>query len=308
MDEGLIFDIQHYAVHDGPGIRTLVFFKGCPLSCAWCSNPESQAGAPELRHRAGRCAACLSCVRACRGRGLSGEGGRLGIDRSRCADCPDWACLEACAGGALEKSGRAVCAAQVLAQAAADKDFYDNSGGGVTFSGGEPLAQPDFLADLLEGCRGGGIRTAVETCGYAPARELARLEPLVDLFLYDLKLMDTGQHRRWTGQGNAPILDNLRWLAGRCPDKVQVRVPLVPGVTDGERNLAAIAELCGGLGLRAMERLPYHSLGSQKYAELGRDYLMDDAIAAEEPRVDRRPHWKSSRLPIWSGRAKRRSS
>jgi pyruvate formate lyase activating enzyme len=272
--KGRIFDIQHYAVHDGPGIRTSVFLKGCPLSCAWCSNPESQAPQPELRHHASRCRGCLACVHACARGGASAEAGRPKLERSRCGGCADWACLEACPQGALLKVGGDVAAQEVLARVAADKDFYDNSGGGVTFSGGEPLAQPDFLAELLEGCRGRGIHTAVETCGFAPARELERLEPLVDLFLYDLKIVDPERHRQWTGRSNELILGNLRLLADRRADKVVVRVPLIPEATDSEENLSAVAALCRSLDLRRVELLPYHGLGADKYEELGRTYRM----------------------------------
>ena len=171
-----------------------------------------------------------------------------------------------------------------MARIAVDKSFYDNSGGGVTFSGGEPLAQPAFLAELLQSCRQRGIHTAVETCGYAPAQEVARLEPLIDLFLYDVKIVDPERHWAWTGRGNEPILENLRLLAHRGKDKIAVRVPLVPEATDDEKNLAGISALCDALGLRRPELLPYHALGAGKYAELGREYRL---AAAVQPRFNR---------------------
>jgi len=234
---GVIFDIQHYAVHDGPGIRTLVFLKGCPLACAWCCNPESQRFEPEPR---------------------------------RLLD------------GTQELVGREASVAEVMARVAADKRFYENSGGGATFSGGEPLAQPAFLGGLLEACREAGIRSAVETCGYAPAADIARLEPLVDLFLYDIKIVDCRLHERWTGRGNETILENLRLLSGRCPAKVAVRTPVVPGATDSKDNLAAVASLCASLGLREPQLLAYHSLGSQKYAGLGRKCALAQERAEPE--------------------------
>ncbi len=173
-----------------------------------------------------------------------------------------------------------------MSRITADKAFYDNSGGGVTFSGGEPFAQPEFLADLLARCRTSGIRAAVETCGYAAMPDIARLEPLIDLFLYDLKIIDPQRHRQWTGRDNAPILENLRFLAGRCAEKIVLRVPLIPGGTDGEANLAAIAEFSRALGLSRVELLAYHALGAGKYEGLGRIYRMpteDSWHGADQP-------------------------
>ena len=265
---GRIFDIQHWAVHDGPGIRTQVFLKGCPLRCAWCCNPESQSCAPELRRVHARCLDCGACAAAC----------PHGVDRTPqgrppaapCVDCAERPCLAACASGALALCGRDVTADEVVAQVAKDRAFYRNSGGGVTFSGGEPLAQPDFLLACLQGCRDLGIPTALGTCGYAPAQVVDAVEPLADLFLFDLKVADPALHVAVTGVTPDLILDNLRRLANRCPQKVTVRLPLVPGVNDDDACVAALADLAAALGLRTVFVTPYHSLGVSKYVDLGR--------------------------------------
>jgi len=279
MTDGMIFDIQHYAVHDGPGTRTLVFFKGCPLSCPWCSNPESQNFMPELKHASVRCGACGCCVPACPSGAISFEPGAPSIDRTRCRECGDWPCLEACDAGALSRVGQRMTVPEVMARILADRPFYENSGGGATFSGGEPFAQPEFLEALLAGCRAGGIHTAVETCGHAPAEVVMRLEPLVDLFLYDVKVAERKRHRLLTGCDNRLVIANLKSLAWRCNEKIVVRVPLIPGQTDDTENLAAIVRLMAELKLDRAEIEPYHTLGMDKYAALGRSSEMAAHIA-----------------------------
>jgi pyruvate formate lyase activating enzyme len=278
--KGPVFDIQHYAVHDGPGIRTLVFLKGCPLRCQWCSNPESWRSAPELRHRVVRCTGCLACVAGCPHGGAEAGGGsspRPLFARAICASCPDFACVKCCPEGALAVWGEELTVEAVLARVLADREFYQNSGGGVTFSGGEPLAQPEFLLALLAACRAEGISTAVSTCGAVPREVLEAAEPLTDLFLFDVKHLDSEAHRRLTGQGNEEILDNLRWLAGRRPDDIVVRMPLVPGVNDSPQNLKETGDLLAALGLTRFELLPYHELGASKYEELGLGVTVPDA-------------------------------
>lgn len=272
MTEGMIFDIQHYAVHDGPGIRTLVFLKGCPLRCLWCCNPESQNFGSELRHSMVRCQTCYTCKDPCTAGAIrEGETGPL-MDREACRVCKTWPCVEACPQGALAVMGRAMTAEDVVARLAADAAFYENSGGGVTFSGGEPFAQPEFLEDLLLRCKVLGIRSAVETCGHVPEAAILEIEPLIGLFLFDVKAMDPRLHERCTGASNELILKNLRALAERDASKITVRVPLVPGYTDAEENLSAIASLTAELGIRKAELMPYHELGRDKYEGLGRPY------------------------------------
>ncbi|MGE5358813.1 MAG: glycyl-radical enzyme activating protein [Bacteroidales bacterium] len=271
MREGIVFDIEHYAVHDGPGIRTVVFLKGCPLTCPWCCNPESQRGAPELRHTAARCRGCLACRDACPNGAVRVTDAAPRFDRQACGACGA-PCVDACAHAALAITGERMTAGRVMARVAADKAFYDNSGGGVTFSGGEPFAQPAFLEQLLGESKRLGIHTAVETCGHADPLAVARCEPLVDLFLYDIKVADSARHERLTGVPNSLVRENLRTLAARAPGKIALRVPIVPGCTDDEQNLAAIAAIARSVGIFTVELMPYHALGADKYESLGRDY------------------------------------
>jgi pyruvate formate lyase activating enzyme len=279
---GLVFDIQRYAVHDGPGIRTLVFLKGCPLRCPWCCNPESQKFRPQLKRSALRCRACGSCADACPdGRNPAAEpfGGEA------CETCTAWNCAAACPQVALARVGAEWTSAGVVAEVAKDRAFYENSGGGVTLSGGEPLAQPEFALEILMGCKEEGIRTALETCGFATPEVVGEVETLVDLFLFDLKLADPGRHLELLGAPLAPIVQNLRFLASRRPSDIVVRVPVVPGYTDGEENLRGLAELVVTLGLRRVELEPYHSLGEEKYRELGRE--VDPALRGAAVSGDR---------------------
>ncbi len=264
---GVVFDIQHYAVHDGPGIRTLVFLKGCPLRCLWCCNPESQEFGPELRHSEARCKHCLRCRDLC-WRGAVRDGPVYA--RERCAGCVERPCVEGCWESALAVSGRRMRASEVVQRVAADVDFYRASGGGVTLSGGEPLAQPRFAQAILRACRALGIATAVETCGHVREDDLLATAPLVDLFLYDVKMVDPAEHERLTGARNDLVLANLRRLAALCPERVVVRLPFVPGYTDRPADVDALARLLLELGLSRLELQPYHSLGAFKYAELGR--------------------------------------
>jgi len=272
MTQGMVFDIEHYAVHDGPGIRTVVFFKGCPLSCSWCCNPESQDPRPELKHTVIRCRSCGCCLPACPASAVVLGERAPRFDRRACSTCGSWACVEACDAAALARVGGEMTVDAVMARILADREFYANSGGGATFSGGEPLAQAEFLGELLGRCREAGVSTAVETCGHAPEAVVRALEPQVDLFLYDVKAVDPERHRVLTGCGNERVLANLRALATKCPGKVTVRVPLVPGLTDDAANLDAIGRLLADLGLLRVELEPYHALGVDKYAAFGRAY------------------------------------
>jgi pyruvate formate lyase activating enzyme len=259
---GRVFNVQRYSLHDGPGIRTTVFLKGCPARCLWCHNPESQSFDPEVLVVETRCASCGTCATVCP-HGAPPPGSGL------CTACG--ACVEACPAGARQLAGREMTVEEVMDEVLRDRVFYEESGGGVTFSGGEPLAQPEFLKALLAACRGAGLHTAVDTCGFSPRERLLGLASLVDLLLFDVKLVDDARHLSLTGLPATPILDNLRALAA-VHANVWIRVPVVPGLTDAEGDVAATAALVAGLpGVRKVSLLPYHRTGVQKARRLGRD-------------------------------------
>lgn len=271
---GVILNVQRFSIHDGPGIRTTVFFKGCPLRCSWCHNPESQAHHREIMVRKERCIQCMACERACPEGAvyLTKEG--PAIVRERCNGCG--ASAEGCPTEALELVGQEVTVAQILGQIERDIAFYDESGGGVTFSGGEPLSQPDFLLALLQACQAREIHTAVDTCGFAPWESFERLCPHTDLFLYDLKLLNDQKHREYTGVSNAPILENLRRLS-RAGREIILRLPLVPGVNDTNEQVRDIGEFAARLcHLSRVDVLPYHHLAVEKYGRLDRGYSLPD--------------------------------
>jgi len=259
---GVVFDIKHYAIHDGPGIRTTVFLKGCPLDCAWCHNPESKSPRPEFMWWPARCIGCRSCVEGCP-EGAVSIGERLVIDEELCVGCG--ACVEGCYAEALELVGVEMSVEDVMKEVLRDSEFYRESGGGVTFSGGEPLMQPMFLAELLRACRGEGLHTAVDTSGHADPAALKKIIDHTDLFLYDVKHMDPELHRRYTGATNELALQNLTLLRGR---QVVIRTPIVPEVNDDEDNIMHMGEFVSSLSFTEICLLPYHRVGSEKAQRL----------------------------------------
>lgn len=273
MTSGIVFDIRCFSIHDGPGIRTTVFFKGCPLACAWCHNPEGIGREPVLVYRANRCVRCGACLAACPQGAIALRDGAVRTDRSRCLHCG--ACTDVCYAEARELAGRRMTVEQVLTEVERDIVFYDESGGGVTFSGGEPLLQPDFLQALAQACRARGLHTALDTCGLASWEVLDRVREHIRLFLYDVKLIDEERHRRFTGASNALILQNLRRLAAGGHSLV-LRLPLVPGVNDDAANVRATGALAAELGIAEVDLLPYHRAGLDKYERLAMDYALPD--------------------------------
>lgn len=254
MQNGLVFNIQKFSVNDGPGIRTTVFLKGCPLRCAWCHNPEGISPQPEFIVMENRCIHCGTCHDA-------------GTESER---------VEACPTGARQRLGREMSVAEVMAEILKDKIFYDESGGGVTFSGGEPLSQPAFVLALLEECRAHGIRTALDTCGFGRTEDLLAMAGLAELVLYDLKLMDEARHRQHCGVSNGLILANLRALA-EVHHRIWIRVPVIPGVNDDAANLTAIAKFAVTLpSVEQVNLLPYHKTGLSKHRRVGYEYAHTD--------------------------------
>ncbi len=270
MITGIVFDIRKFSIHDGPGIRTTVFFKGCPLRCRWCHNPEGLAPRPELMLHTNRCIHCGACLEVCPHGAISHTGELISTDAERCVGCG--ACVAVCYAEARRIVGREMTPAQVMAEIEQDAPFYDESGGGATFSGGEPLLQWEFLLELLRACKARGIHTAVDTCGFAPWEALDTIREYVDLFLYDLKLINAARHRQFTGVSNAPILRNLQMLAQRGSALI-LRLPLIPGVNDAAEDLHRWGEFVAALPhILQVDILPYHRLGAEKYERLNRPY------------------------------------
>lgn len=279
VQSGTIFDIKKYSINDGPGIRTTVFFSGCPLSCLWCHNPESQSLTAELLYRAGRCLLCGECIEVCPEGAISSDESSNSIitDRQKCTRCQT--CVTTCYSGAREFSGREMTVREVMIGIEREIPFYDESHGGVTFSGGEPLMQPTFLSMLLTACRAHEIHTVVDTCGFANWKIFEQIRENVDLFLYDLKHMDSRRHREVTGVPNELILENLRRLSA-AGAKCIVRIPIIPGVNDDDENLAASGRFLASLAhIQRVELMEYHDIARAKYEALGRKY----ALTGTEP-------------------------
>ena len=279
---GTVFNIQRFCVNDGPGIRTTVFLKGCPLSCAWCHNPESKSPRPELFYDADKCVSCGRCVSLCPQKAHLMENGRHQLRRESCVRC--MACAETHCP-ALAAAGETRRAEDVMAEVLRDRPFYQASGGGMTLSGGEPFFQEAFVLDLLRLAREAQVHTCVETCGFAPLSLLEQAARWVDLFLYDIKLTDPALHRQWTGVSNDRILENLRTL-DKMGAKIVLRCPVIPGVNDTPAHFQGVAKIANSLThLQEIHLEPYHPLGVSKARRLGRESLLEGISFPSEAAV-----------------------
>ncbi len=285
MTHPLIFDIKRYSINDGPGIRVTIFFKGCPLHCQWCHNPESIAFRQEKLFTASKCIGCQECIKRCPQQAISITEAGLVTDKTRCNLCG--VCADICPSLATELSGFYKMLPDLMNVIKRERPQFDQSGGGVTISGGEPLLHPDFLIPLLDACGEEQIHRAVDTCGHVKTETLLTVADRTDLFLYDLKLIDSRRHKLFTGVGNELILDNLATLAARGAN-IDIRIPLINGVNTDAANLNGSAAFLSNLkgAKRTVHLLPYHAIAAHKYRKLGQDYQADNLAEPSAEEID----------------------
>lgn len=284
---GRIFDIQRFSLHDGPGIRTTVFLKGCPLQCAWCCNPESQSAAFELAFDANKCTACGNCINECSQQVFVLKNGTLQVERTRCNACEG--CLKSCETQALKIYGSQSDVGEVIEEVLKDKAYYETSGGGLTISGGECMMQPKFVLNLLKKAKAHNIHTCIETCGLAKQKNYEQIFPYTDLFLFDFKITDDSLHQHYTGQSNRLILSNLRFLSSMGADII-LRCPIVPNINDTIAHFNNIAMLYHELNIQHIEVMPYHNFGAHKYTQLG---LPKPDLPTKAVGQELADHWRS---------------
>lgn len=271
MNSSTIINIQKYSIHDGPGIRTTIFFKGCPLKCWWCHNPETQNPKHEIMFFEERCTGCGICTKRCPQNAISIKEGHSVVDEEKCVLCGK--CTDFCPNTAREYVGRDVTVSELMKEIMKDEVFYDESGGGVTFSGGEPLIHIDFLNEVLKKCKEKGIHTTVDTSGCVPWENLEKILDKVDLFLYDIKIMDNEKHIKYIGSGNINILENLKKLSDKgC--RIFVRMPIVAGVNDDAYHIDSAIEFLSHINAEQVNLLPYHKMGMDKYRRLKMTYKL----------------------------------
>lgn len=271
-----IFNIQKFSIHDGPGIRTTVFFKGCPLSCLWCSNPESQSACTQLLWDQEKCLHCHKCMVVCPRDSISSIASRLNFNAATCIKCRR--CVQNCPATALELSGQEMTVSEVMDEVRQDMAFYEESGGGVTLSGGEVLVWPDFVAELLEQLQKEGISTALETTGYAEAAVFQRVAAQADLLLFDMKHHNEKKHQQFTGVSNEKIIRNMAWAADEGIPII-VRIPVIPGINDSLADAAAFVKRLARMKIQKVDLLPFHQFGEKKYDSLQLAYAMKETKA-----------------------------
>ncbi|WP_238882262.1 glycyl-radical enzyme activating protein [Clostridium sp. YIM B02551] len=271
--EALICDIEHYAIHDGPGIRTVVFLKGCPLRCLWCSNPETQSGKNQLYYSDVDCISCGRCILSCEDEALSLVDGKLKIDHKKCTTCGE--CIKSCPTSSLKFVAENMTAQEVFEEVYKDEIFYRQSLGGVTVSGGEVLMNADFVIELLTMCKENYISTAVETSGYGEIEKLKDLSKVTDTFLFDIKHTNSQSHKELTGVPNEVILNNLKELS-RLNKQIIIRIPLIPGLNDDKENISKTIKIAKENNINEIHILPYHTLGMDKYKRLQKEYKLKD--------------------------------
>ncbi len=271
-----IFNIQKFSIHDGPGIRTVVFFKGCPLNCLWCSNPESQVAVSQLLWDSTKCLHCELCSRKCPSGCISFQNNSLQFQKESCTGCLN--CISQCPGKALKLSGKFMSIEEVITELLKDKDFYEESHGGITLSGGEVLSQPDFAAALLEECQVLNLHTAIETTGYAPAETFKKVVQYTNLLLYDMKHYDNQKHLRYTGVSNVQIIENMLWAVS-VGIPIVARIPVIPGINDSSEDADQFCKLLKTIGITTVNLLPFHQFGQKKYEQLNRLYKLQDVPA-----------------------------
>lgn len=279
----MIFNIQKCSIHDGNGLRTLVFLKGCPLHCLWCANPESQAYKQEIMEIQRKCIHCGLCQKVCSNSAIALLNDEMIIDRSLCQKC--FKCTDICYAQSKELVGQEIDADELFKEIYKDRLYYELYGGGVTFSGGEPLMQPQFLTEITKKCKRFRINIAMETCGYGDYEKFKKALPYIDSIFFDIKHIDSKAHLKLTGVGNEMILNNLKSISEHGIP-ITIRTPVVPGCNDSTENIAGIASLIKDIpNIKEYELLPYHNLGSGKYASLGRPYALKETAPPEEAQM-----------------------
>ncbi|WML34788.1 indoleacetate decarboxylase activase [Clostridium sp. OS1-26] len=285
---GIVFDIQSLSFHDGPGIRTLIFLKGCPLNCLWCANPEGQKILPEIRHHKMNCTGCMECSKACTNNAITlkndeGTKASININKEKCIRCSELKCIDACLNDALKLTGKAMTVEQVMKVIKRDSPYYKRNGG-VTLSGGDPTYQPEFAVNILKACKEEYINTAVESAMFTNVETVNKFIPVTDLFLTDIKHMDEGKHKKLTGVSNKPILNNISIISKYKP--VVVRVPIIPGLNDDKENIISISRFCAENNIDRINLLPYHKLGVAKYEQLGLTYGISDVNLPDKEKME----------------------